>query len=297
MEMNPKFLSNYGKLQEKSDNHHWTPEQEKLLKMWAEKASGYRWMHSRAEKHFDKLSKLIGIPLIFLNTIAGTTLFSTMDSDYSKYFQIGVGITTMFTTILAGIQNFLGLGKLSEKHRAASSLFSNYVRDIAAELSLPPYERVDAREYVKFCRKNYGKLIHESPPVPDIIIRDFNETFKNKYKKLHRPSITNGLTEVQIYNVKETINNPNYSVQSTPRPELLNAGVKLEDRRNFSYNSLSSLESKKNINRTSKLDEVIIKLDNIELTNIKGENNPITIEYPQLPTSPNSPISPDTSDS
>ena len=196
MNSHEQIITNIEKIQENMiNNQHWTPEQEKLLKMWAEKASGYRWMHSRAEKHFDKLSKRLGIPLIILNTIAGTTLFSTMDSDYSKYFQVGVGITTMFTTILAGIQNFLSLGKLAEKHRASSGLFSNYVRDIAAELSLPPYERVDARDYVKICRMGYGKLIRESPPIPDTIIKEFNKVFKNKYKNLRRPSITNGMTE------------------------------------------------------------------------------------------------------
>ncbi len=28
----------------------WTREQEELLAEWAEKASGYRWLHSRSEK-------------------------------------------------------------------------------------------------------------------------------------------------------------------------------------------------------------------------------------------------------
>ena len=54
MESQEQFMTNLEKYQEKLiHNQHWTPEQEKLLKMWAEKASGYRWMHSRAEKYFD----------------------------------------------------------------------------------------------------------------------------------------------------------------------------------------------------------------------------------------------------
>lgn len=212
-------------------NNNWTPEQEKLLKMWAEKASGYRWMHSRAEIYYDKKSKLIGIPSIILNTLAGTTLFATMNNSDSYYFQVGIGITMMLTSILTGVQNFLGLEKRAEKHRAASGLFSNYVRDIAAELSLPPYERVDARDYVKICRMGYGKLIRESPQIPDEIINKFNQTFSKKYKKLHRPSITNGLTEIQIYNVKESVNNPTYtaSVISTSRTnQNSNQEVKIE---------------------------------------------------------------------
>ena len=270
MNSQEQFVTNLEKIQENIiNNQHWTPEQEKLLKMWAEKASGYRWMHSRTEKHYNKLSKFLGIPLIVLNTVAGTTLFSTMDSNYSKYFQVAVGITTMFTTILAGIQNFLGLGKLAEKHRASSGLFSNYVRDIAAELSLPPYERVDARDYVKICRMGYGKLIRESPPIPDTIIKKFNEVFKNKYKKLHRPSITNGMTEIQIYSVKQSINNPNYSIQSSPQntPKKIIRKQTLKRQINSGYR-------KKN--------EVIIELNDLE-----ANNNNITLSnLPELPPSP-----------
>ena len=57
----------------------WTPEQEELLAEWAEKASGYRWLHSRSEKLYRKRNYIFTIPVIILSTLTGTANFA-MDS-------------------------------------------------------------------------------------------------------------------------------------------------------------------------------------------------------------------------
>ncbi len=43
-------LTTLKKNDNKRDIQKWTKEQEELLAGWSERASGYRWLHSRSEK-------------------------------------------------------------------------------------------------------------------------------------------------------------------------------------------------------------------------------------------------------
>ena len=47
----------------------WTKEQERLLAEWSDIAMCYRWLHDRAEKHYNNKSKWINLPVIILSTL------------------------------------------------------------------------------------------------------------------------------------------------------------------------------------------------------------------------------------
>ena len=49
----------------------WTKEQEELLAEWSEKATCYRWLHSRSEKSYRAKNYLFTIPVIILSTLTG----------------------------------------------------------------------------------------------------------------------------------------------------------------------------------------------------------------------------------
>ena len=45
----------------------WTREQEELLAEWSEKATCYRWLHSRSEKRYRGFNYTFTIPVIILS--------------------------------------------------------------------------------------------------------------------------------------------------------------------------------------------------------------------------------------
>jgi hypothetical protein len=45
-----KYPSNI--MEAQKETHHWCEKQEKLLKSWAERAAGYRWLHNHARLHY-----------------------------------------------------------------------------------------------------------------------------------------------------------------------------------------------------------------------------------------------------
>ena len=178
----------------------WTKEQEELLAEWSEKATCYRWLHSRSEKLYRKRNYTFTIPVIILSTLTGTANFA-MDSfvpeEYKQTAMATVGSVNIFAGILSTLQNFLRYAELMESHRQSEVLWSKFSRNIAIELTLEPKRRKHADDFLKTCRQEYDQLIESSPTIDDQIIAQFKKEFKNA--TLKKPDICNGLDECKIY--------------------------------------------------------------------------------------------------
>ena len=138
----------------------WTKEQEQLLAEWSEKASGYRWLHSRAEKLYRCRNYTFTIPVIILSTLTGTANFA-MDSfvpeEYKQMAMACVGGVNIFAGILSTLQNFLRYAELMEGHRLALVSWSKFGRDIAVELALEPKMRKPAFDFLTVCRAEFDR--------------------------------------------------------------------------------------------------------------------------------------------
>ena len=164
----------------------WTDEQEKLLASWSERASGYRWLHSRSEKKYRKCNYAFTIPVIILSTLTGTANFA-MDSfvpeDYKQTAMACVGGVNIFAGILSTLQNFLRYAELMEGHRVAEVSWSKFSREISVELALDPDMRKPAFDFLTVSRAEYDRLIEQSPTIDDNIIAQYNSKFMKKKKK------------------------------------------------------------------------------------------------------------------
>ena len=178
----------------------WTKEQENLLAEWSEKASAYRWLHSRSEKRYRCRNYSFTIPVIILSTLTGTANFA-MDSfvpeDKKQIAMAAVGSVNIFAGILSTLQNFLRYSELMEGHRIALVAWSKFSRDIAVELALDPNMRRPAFDFLTVCRAEFDRLIEQSPSIDDPIINQFQYKFKDT--KIHKPEICNGLHPCNIF--------------------------------------------------------------------------------------------------
>ena len=99
----------------------WTDECELLLAEWAEKASCYRWLHTKSEKKYKRKYYCFSIPVIILSTVTGTANFA-MDTyvpeDYKKIATAIVGGLNLFAGVLGTLQTFLKVCETMESHRA-----------------------------------------------------------------------------------------------------------------------------------------------------------------------------------
>ena len=183
------------------NNSIWSPEQEKLLAEWSEKAQCYRWMHSHAERKFRKGNFAFTIPIIIMSTLTGTANFgvnSYVPEEHQKMAQMAIGCVNIVAGILSTLQNFLRYAENNEAHRSASICWSKFGRNIRIELSLARCRRKNASDFLKVYRAEYDRLIEQSPLIPEKTI----ELFKKKFKKVnnfHKPDVCNGLEKCEIH--------------------------------------------------------------------------------------------------
>ena len=103
----------------KKEAAKWTPEQEKILAEWAEKAACYRWLHNKSEKQYRCRNYSFTIPVIILSTLTGTANFA-MDSfvpeEKKQLAMAAVGSVNIFAGILSTLQNFLRYANRYKNH-------------------------------------------------------------------------------------------------------------------------------------------------------------------------------------
>lgn len=178
----------------------WTLEQENILQMWAEKASGWAWLHDKSARYYDYSGNKIMYPNIIIGTFAGGLgLVSTNLSSQttSRYINIFVACTNILCASLTSLNKYLRSNEKAEIHIHMNKLFSAYSRKIVLELSLNPESRRDAIEFCKLCRDEYDKLVSDSILIPSLIVEMYKEKHANaKYK----PEVCNGLIHFTNYN-------------------------------------------------------------------------------------------------
>jgi hypothetical protein len=180
----------------------WTREQEQLMAEWSDIAACYRWLHDRTEKLFSSKNTWITIPVIILSTLTGTANFalgSFISAEPQKtYAQAGIGAVSIFAGILSTLGNFFKFAQNSEANRVASIAWGKFQRLLAVELAINPDDRIEAMDFLKICRNDLDRLIEQSPPVPDIVIKAFEEEFKDM-PHLKRPDICHGLDHTHVF--------------------------------------------------------------------------------------------------
>jgi hypothetical protein len=138
------------------------------------------------------LSGLTASANFALNSIVGD------DKEMQKWAQIGLGGASLVTGILQTFMNKLGYAKNTEAHRVAGISWGKFNRQLCIEMNLHPDERMDSVNYLKMFRVELDRLIEQSPSIPENVIKEFNQLFKNT-PEVVKPEITGILQHTRVY--------------------------------------------------------------------------------------------------
>jgi len=186
----------------KKNAEAWTREQENILKIWAEKAAGNRWLHDRAARHYRRQNNRLSYPTIILSTLAGVGGFGGSGLWWVPYI---IGVMNINIAIIGSFQKFLRCAEKSELHGNISRQYASFYRNITLELSLEPGDRTPPLEMCKNCRAEYDRLSNIAPDVPSKVIEQFKSAFPDLKTK---PDVANGMSTIKIYAKKNaTITN------------------------------------------------------------------------------------------
>ena len=241
---NVKNTSNMGGITGKKDinaqksiNAKWSKEHEYLLISWAEKASGYAWMHNKSVSLNKKYNLYISIPACIFGYVAGTTtLLIQTETLLMRGF---IGVTGILAGILSNFQQMFTFKELGEQHRISCLRFLAFFRDISSELSISTEDRTNPIDYITMKRMEMDIMLEQSPTIPDYIIRLFNEKTRHIGKTFHKPEVANILQTILPFG---SLNRMIYSVNDTDYDDLINANM---DKYNYKNNSSTYLKVKK----------------------------------------------------
>lgn len=188
-------LSKSRKIKKKYIAQSWNVKEEEILQVWAERASGWAWLHDKSQRYYRSQSNYFTYPSIILNTIAGGIGFSSTKEVF-VYLSYIIAIMNIMAAILMSFQKFLRSTENAELHLRYFSIFSSFTRKIALELTLNPEDRKECIDFCKMCKDDYDKAVSECPTVPDEVILHFKREFPNIKNK---PEVANGLFHFDNY--------------------------------------------------------------------------------------------------
>jgi hypothetical protein len=179
----------------------WTPDHERILVEWADKAMCYRWLHTRANAMYNTLNAFYTVPVIIISTLTGTANFAQdrVPSNYQGLFVMIVGAFNILAGIISTIQQFLKITQLNESHRVSSIAWDKFYRNIKIELAKHPTERMTAVQMIKMSKEEYDRLMETSPNIPVEIVAMFKTSFQNSenYEDIIKPEICDVLVSTE----------------------------------------------------------------------------------------------------
>ncbi|UGT71565.1 SLATT domain-containing protein [Nocardia gipuzkoensis] len=123
-----------------------------------------------ASKRAGLMHNILGIPVVILSVVVGTTLFSSLGSDPRKGVVICAGIVSLLASVLAALQTFLGYSESKERHFAAATSLSALKRELdllALRFRVDQMEPPQALDLLAPFVDRFSTLIRDSPDVPD----------------------------------------------------------------------------------------------------------------------------------
>jgi arsenate reductase-like glutaredoxin family protein len=181
----------------------WTIDHEDILIEWADKAMCFRWLHSRAHALYNKLNYNYTIPVIVISTLTGTANFAQdrVPLEYQGLFVMIVGGFNILAGIITTIQQFLKITQLNEAHRVSGIAWDKFYRNIKIELARHPDERMHVNQMLKMCKEEFDRMMETSPNIPDEIINEFKNKFKDsiEYEDIIKPEICDKLMSTESF--------------------------------------------------------------------------------------------------
>ena len=174
----------------------WTKQQEQLLVQWAEKASGYAWLHTRCVNYFRHRNLYISIPASIFGYIAGATTLLA-NPVIAPTIKGLIGISGIAAGLLTNFQEMFTFKEESEKHKITSFRFLSFFREISCELSMAQSHRSNPGDFINMKRLEFDKMLEQSPTIPQSIADLFNAKFS--HLSFHKPDLVNGVQTIYPY--------------------------------------------------------------------------------------------------
>ncbi len=153
----------------------WDDQIEHLYESWHRRVAAAEHGHRLMADRLRRRHLLIGIPVVVLTTLVGTSAFASMQNTRSDSITTGgidsdaillaVGLISVLAAVLSSLQTFLRYATRGEGHRIAALRYESLRREMAETLALPREVRGAPDRDLDNVRGKMDRYSKESPAI------------------------------------------------------------------------------------------------------------------------------------
>lgn len=141
-----------------------------LLLQWYRRARQAQLAHGDAANRYGVRARRLGIPVVVLSALVGTSVFATLTQQVAPWLRIITGLLSITAAVLAALQTFFRSSDLSSEHRIASRDFGALRRHIGQLGAVGGKSREVLLETLDEIRKRYDEASGASPNIPEELL-------------------------------------------------------------------------------------------------------------------------------
>jgi hypothetical protein len=153
----------------------WDDSVEDLYESWHRRVAAAEHGHRLMADRLHRRHLLIGIPVVVLTTLVGTSAFASISKAQGDSIQsltidpdvvlVLVGTISVLAAVLSSLQTFLRYATRAEGHRIAALRYETLRRDMATTLALPREARGQPDRSLDSVRTRMDRYAKESPTI------------------------------------------------------------------------------------------------------------------------------------
>ena len=184
----------------------WHNSVELLLEELTDEAQVRSKLHMKQFMSYRRRNQCYTLPVVILSVLSGSGNFiSEGYADLTrKYMIMGIGVVSIFVSIVSAVAQFLKLAQLSEANRIASLSWGKFYSKLKFQLYLQRDDREACHDFLMTIFSEYDRLYEISPPLLSKYIKHIKKkVFKTNINNFKLPFYMDGFTHVQRYGEDE----------------------------------------------------------------------------------------------
>lgn len=168
-----------------------------LIRHWRFRVHRVQLAHYAAGRRHARFHLWLGLPVIILGTIVGTSVFATLQQSTETWLKITVGLLSVAAAILASLQTFLGHASIAEKHRITGARYASLKQQIELLATMPPDDRKELRSALLEIDKQWATYREDSPNIPQKVWRRIEQTLTREEHEKRYPNLAHTLQDME----------------------------------------------------------------------------------------------------
>lgn len=144
---------------------------EHLLAEWHRRCEETQYGHYTAERVCTRLNYLLGIPVVGLSALAGTSTFASLQETTNKDLLIATGFVSITAAVLASLQTFLRFSERAEQHRTVAAKYGAVKRHIEQMRTNASATEKETYDFMDSIRQQMDSLAEKAPGVSGLVFR------------------------------------------------------------------------------------------------------------------------------